>query len=70
MNRTEIARMLFNNITLIEYEDINNKSTFFIQLGVVGFYTTEAELGDLYSLLSYYHNIETVNDTVISYREQ
>ena len=65
MSQSEIGRMSLNNVTLIEYETHDTKSNFFIQSGVAGFYATDSELRDLYGLLSYYYNLETVNDTVI-----
>lgn len=68
MNQKEVGRLVYNNLTLIEYEEPNDKSSFFIQSGVVGFYATDKELNDLHNLLSYYYNMDTVNDTVISIR--
>jgi len=66
MSKAEIGRMLVNNLTLIEYENSDKTSSFFIQSGVAGFHATEAELRDLHGLLNYYYNIDTVNNTVIS----
>jgi hypothetical protein len=66
MSKSEIGRMLVNNITLIEYENADKTSSFFIQSGVAGFYATKSELRDLYGILSYYYNIDIVNNTVIS----
>lgn len=68
MSQKEVGRLVYNNLTLIEYEEPNDKSSFFIQSGVVGFYATDKELNDLHNLLSYYYNMDTVNDTVISIR--
>lgn len=66
MKDKEVGRLVYNNLTLIEYEEPNQKSSFFIQSGVVGFYATEDELYDLYSLLSYYYNMDAANDIIIS----
>jgi len=66
MSKSEIGRMLVNNITLIEYENADKTSSFFIQSGVAGFYATKSELRDLHGILSYYYNIDIVNNTVIS----
>lgn len=59
--------MLLNNITLIEYK--TQEPTYFIQSGVAGFNATAEELSDLYGLLSYYFNIDAVNNTVIALTE-
>jgi len=64
MIKHEIGRMLLNNITLIEYDTI--EPTYFLQSGVVGFNASAEELSDLHSLLSYYFNIDSINNTVIS----
>lgn len=68
MIEKEVGRLAYNNLTLVEYEEPNDRSSFFIQSGVVGFYASEEELYDLYSLLSYYYNMDTANDVVISIR--
>jgi len=68
MKEKEVGRLAYNNLTLVEYEEPNDRSSFFIQSGVVGFYASEEELYDLYSLLSYYYNMDTANDVVISIR--
>lgn len=67
MLKHEVGRMLLNDITLIEYN--TDKPTYFIQSGVAGFNATAEELSDLYGLLSYYFNIDSVNNTVISLTE-
>lgn len=67
MLKHEVGRMLLNDITLIEYK--TEKPTYFIQSGVAGFNATAEELSDLYGLLSYYFNIEAINNTVISLTE-
>jgi len=66
MKKEEVGRLVYNNLTLIEYEEPNESSSFFVQSGVVGFYATEDELYDLYCLLSYYYNMDTANEIVIS----
>jgi len=67
MNKNENGRMELNDIGLIEYESlIDNEETFFLQSGVVGFNATKHELHDIYSLLNYYFNIDSINSTVIS----
>lgn len=69
MNKNENGRMELNDIGLIEYESlIDNEETFFLQSGVVGFNATKQELHDIYSLLNYYFNIDSINSTVISVR--
>jgi len=68
MKEKEVGRLAYNNLTLVEYEEPNDRSSFFIQSGVVGFCASEEELYDLYSLLSYYYNMDTANDVVISIR--
>jgi len=65
MPKSEIGRMSIENVKLIEYENYDKTSSFFIQSGVAGFYLTESELRDLYGLLSYYYNIDIINDTVV-----
>lgn len=67
MIKHEVGRMLLNNITLIEYK--TNEPTYFIQSGIAGFNATSEELFDLYSLLNYYFNIDSINNTVISLTE-
>lgn len=67
MIKHEVGRMLLNNITLIEYK--TQEPTYFIQSGVAGFNATAEELSDLYGLLSYYFNIDAVNNTVIALTE-
>lgn len=66
MSKQESGRMLLNNASLIEYEDEIGGNTFFLQLGIAGFYASELELRDLYSLLNYYYNMDAVENTVIS----
>jgi len=68
MSKQESGRMLLNNASLIEYEDQLNNNTFFLQLGIAGFYASESELRDLYGLLNYYYNMDAVENTVISLR--
>jgi hypothetical protein len=67
MIKHEVGRMVLNNITLVEYKTVD--PTYFIQSGVAGFNATAEELSDLYGLLSYYFNIDAVNNTVIALTE-
>ena len=67
MLKHEVGRMLLNNIALIEYN--TDEPSYFIQSGVAGFNATAQELLDLYGLLSYYFNIDSINSTVISLTE-
>jgi hypothetical protein len=67
MIKNENGRMKLNDIGLIEYESlIDDEETFFLQSGVVGFNATKQELHDIYGLLNYYFNIDSINSTVIS----
>lgn len=66
MSQFEIGRIVVNNVTLIEYQTDSNQSNFFVQSGIAGFYASESELRDLYGLLNYYYNLDTVNNAVIS----
>jgi hypothetical protein len=68
MNEKEIGRISYNNLTLIEYQEPNDRSSFFVQSGVAGFYASDDELYDLYSLLSYYYNMDAASNIVISLR--
>jgi len=68
MNTQEVGRMVLNGTTLIEYK-VGDNLSYFIQSGIAGFYASSAELADLYALLSYYYNIDGINDTVISLKE-
>ena len=58
--KNESGRIKKNNVTLIEYDNspVGFSNKYFIQLGVVGVHCTEKELKDLYTVLSYYVNIE------------
>jgi hypothetical protein len=67
MIKNENGRMKLNDIGLVEYESLgNDEETFFLQSGVVGFNATKQELRDIYGLLNYYFNIDSINSTVIS----
>lgn len=68
MNTQEVGRMLLNNTTLIEYGSEDNLS-YFVQSGIAGFYASSDELADLYAVLSYYYNIDGINNTVVSLRQ-
>jgi len=66
-NKKEVGRMLLGDIQLIEYEHLEpHESSYFLQSGVVGFLATKQELHDIYSLLNYYFNIDSIHNTVIS----
>jgi len=66
-NKKEVGRMLLGDITLIEYEHGEaSELSYFVQSGVVGFWATKQELYDIYGLLNYYFNMDSINDTVIS----
>lgn len=66
-NKKEVGRMLLGDIQLIEYEyEDQSDASFFIQSGVVGFHATKQELNEIYGLLNYYFNMDSINNTVIS----
>lgn len=65
MTTQEIGRMVLNSTSLIEYGTQDNLS-YFVQSGIAGFYASPSELADLYALLSYYYNIDSINNTVVS----
>lgn len=66
-NKKEVGRMLLGNIQLVEYEyEDQSEASFFIQSGVVGFNATKQELNEIYGLLNYYFNMDSINNTVIS----
>jgi len=60
MANVQMARLVKNSITLVEYQDPlhSNSDKFFIQSGVVGFFASKDQLRDLYDVLNYYLNIE------------
>lgn len=66
MLKKETGRILHNKITLIEYEESKEVNTFFVQSGIAGFLASEDELYDLYCLLSYYYNMDTAENIVVS----
>jgi len=68
MKSHEIGRMTLGSIILIEY-DSGDRSTYFIQSGVAGFFATKEELDDLYGLLNYYYNIDAIHNTVVSLKD-
>jgi len=65
MSTQEVGRMVLNGTILIEYRAGEDLS-YFIQSGVAGFYASPNELADLYAVLSYYYNIDGINNTVVS----
>ena len=71
MIKKEIGRLNKNNIQLIEYGDgtHNYEDKFFVQVGVIGVFCTEKELGDLYDVLNYYHNIEGISECLVEIRD-
>jgi hypothetical protein len=68
MSNKETGRLNYKNLTLVEYKESEETNSFFLQSGVVGMYASEEELYDLYCLLSYYYNMDTANDIVVSVR--
>jgi hypothetical protein len=69
MTKEEIGRMLLGNVSLIEYDELEKLNPkYFLQVGIVGFFATQQELDDLYGVLNYYYNMDSVQDTVISIR--
>jgi hypothetical protein len=65
MSTQETGRMNLNSVSLIEYK-AGDSLSYFIQSGVAGFYASPDELADLYAVLSYYYNIDGINNTVVS----
>jgi hypothetical protein len=68
MNTQEVGRMTLNAISLIEY-NVGDSLSYFVQSGIAGFYASSAELADLYAILSYYYNIDGINNTVVSLKD-
>jgi len=67
MMKKQNGRILLDNITLIEYENIDeDNNTCFVQCGVTGFYLNQQEIKALYAVLGYYLNIDLMNDIVLS----
>lgn len=68
MKKSEIGRVSLGKIKLIEY-DMNaiqdHQAKFFIQSGIAGFYASDEELRDLYGILSYYFNIDQIENLKI-----
>jgi len=56
----QLAKLVKNDITLIEYQDSTHVQSdkYFIQSGVVGFFATKKQLEDLHDILNYYLNME------------
>lgn len=68
MKKSEIGRISLNNIKIIEYNmDVVNdpQARFFIQSGIAGFYASDKELRDLHGLLSYYFNMDQIENIKI-----
>jgi len=68
MNTQEVGRMVLNEVTLIEY-GAGDALSYFVQSGIAGFYASSSELADLHAILSYYYNIDGINNTVVSLKE-
>lgn len=68
MSTQEVGRMVLNATSLIEYK-AGDTLSYFVQSGIAGFYASPAELADLYALLSYYYNIDGINNTVVSLKD-
>lgn len=68
MSTQEVGRMILNGTTLIEYRAGEDLS-YFVQSGIAGFYVSSSELADLHALLSYYYNIDGINNTVVSLKD-
>lgn len=68
MGREETGRMTLNGVSLIEYQ-LKDELGYFVQSGIAGFYASATELADLYALLSYYYNIDGINNTVVSVKD-
>lgn len=70
MLAVEVGKVQKNNITITEYgyEETGTLEVqphvyrYFIQSGITGFYATEQELIDLYTVLNYYLNIEDFSE--------
>ena len=66
MRDRESGRLILDNITLVEYENADNTLAYFIQCGIAGFHAKPEELKSIHALLSYYYNMEEINNTVMS----
>lgn len=70
MLAVEIGKVQKNNISITEYgyeetpmlEVKPHVYRYFVQSGITGFYATQQELMDLYTLLNYYINIEDFSE--------
>jgi len=56
------------NIKLTEYSDLtyNYEDKIFIQCTCVGFYVTQKDLKDLYTVISYYLNADEYSDVEVT----
>lgn len=72
MIKKEIGRLSLDNLSLIEYETSHygDKSKFFIQLGIAGFYLSEDELKKMHALLSHYYILEYQENINIKIQEE
>lgn len=67
MINLENGRLILNEITLVEYTAREEgEENFFLQSGIVGFNATMQELHDIHSLLSYYFNMESIDNISVS----
>jgi len=67
MINLENGRLILNQITLIEYvARESQEESFFLQSGIAGFNATMQELRDMHSLLSYYFDMETIDNIIVS----
>lgn len=62
MIKNKIGKISKNKVILTEYEKskVNNDPSIYIQLGIFGFFCTDEEFNDLYSVMNYYKNMENI----------
>lgn len=62
MIRKQIGKITKKNVTLTEFEksQAKNDPCIYIQMGIFGFFCTEEEFDDLYSIMNYYKNMEDI----------
>jgi hypothetical protein len=66
MLRAEVGRMHMGNVVLVEYESTDEENPlFFIQSGAAGFNATKEELQNLYGVLNYWFNMDSIMNCVI-----
>lgn len=69
MRDRESGRLSLENITLVEYENADETLTYFIQCGIAGFNAKPQELKALHCLLSYYYNMDDINNITMSIQD-